>query len=1106
MASNFEFQKLSGGLNDKAAQRTLADVYAIACTAYANQIHGSGELLIMHCLNTAQILWDWTADSQLVIAALLHHIFDERYINTLVSTDTVMSVIGKEGFALVDEVNRLSHIRQALLQQRAYQELALLLEKLPDISIALIKLASGLDIARKLSALPDDEKKYELAHFKLGAYGPTAYRLGMRAVKQEIEELCMEVLFPGPYKVIQQYQAELSQVYEETLHTFQQALDQRSQAEGLLLKTFPSRRSIYRLFQALRAKKLLEFTAQTLKEYLKPSDLQDLIVLTTTKADCYQLLGLVHEMGRPYAETFRDYIATPKPNGYAALHTTIDYKGNELRVFIRTEAMHTVAMAGITAVEAFQGWRERAVPSCTNSATDKTNAVPNSPVNALVDSLFQPPKIDDSVQVFTPHGEKKQLTRGATPLDFAYHIHTELGHYYSCARVNGKTVPDSYKLQNGDVVEIIVDRNASPTRRWLALVVTKKARQKIREWLNQAPKQRGYDLLSQELTNRGLDWDDLQVQTGLEKIVKAHFGGIEQLLEEVGTGRIAATLVVNDLRQPSKLPLQFRRVVIAPEVRQSVTTKRLWVKLAKCCRPAYPDPIIGCVRNCVVSVHKMSCGNAAKAGQQIPVAWEQRPTELFKLEMHLDGYDRLGLMRDITTVVTNQVLNMSDLRAEKTALERVRIFLTLELTVPRLPNTFLTELRSIDGITQVSIGDGLLSLAAVLGATQSQKAGTFASVGKLHELANPYSPGRPIHHKHLFFGRERELRALVNQLTPASQSTCVLLYAQRRTGKTSLVRRVAEDIYVRREYMPVFVDLAHFSANSDYEVIRYISRYIHREVAELDFAFEPLQSLKAEEDLYLRFEESLVEFNRRSGKQILLILDEFDALFESLQKGVLSPRFFSALRSWTQTQPLTLLLVGYSSLADLLTQHCPQLSNVFTMNGLGPLQQDDARALIVRPVQGLLDYENHVVEQILTLTACHPYYIHLLCAKLFANVTSRYRTLITSKDLEETLAELTNNISASYFTHLWSDKEPLQKTVLTYLAHTSREEGHTGWGNLDAIAHFIASDYNLQARLSTTLEVLCKLDTLEKQMIAGQGCYRIKLPLFHQWIINNWPL
>lgn len=1110
MTTEEQFANLCQQICDEAILASVQRSYALMVGAHGDKLYESGKRFVEHCLNTAAIVWEWTRDAELSVAALLHHILDERTTIRTVN-HAELAYAGADVIALVEETGRLSRVRQELQQQGVFKELARLLEASYDVRVVLIKLASALEVVRGLAHFQDEQEKRSLARFKLDAYSLTASRLGMWQVKHEIENRCLEILFPEQYRAICQVQAEAIEANAELIASFQGRMRERCQQAGIAIDLDTQPSGIYDQFQYLRGKKrLLDLSPQRAKWYLKLADLHNQVILTPEPQDCYRLLGLAHELGQPLSNRFYDYISTPKSNGYAALHTRIAYRAcgrtAELRVLIRTHAMNAVARHGITAPGLLVAWRRRFALETAGPASQ--DEPPPKFVGELLNSFAQPMHQKESITVFSRDADQVRLVAGATPLDFAYAIHTELGNQYDYALVNGQNVAMTYQLQDGDLVEIFTHRNAAPELRWLDIAVTRKARQKIREWLNQAPRQQGYDDLVQELETQGLEWSDVQVQVDLERIAKAHFDSVDRLLEEIGAGRISAALVVRNLLQTTRVQLTFRRVILREEVLQQLGMQRPWVRLAKCCNPSYPNQIIGCVRQRTITVHKARCGNAGRADRRIPVEWEKNPNgDLLKVTLQIEGFDRIGLMRDIAAVVANRRLNMCDLRAEKTAYDRFSFAITIELPANQVPERLLSDLRSIDGILNVRVAGGLALETILDRASHTRSFATGARAHKLDEIPNPYSPGRPIQQKQMFFGRIQEQRAILGFLLPADQPTCVMLCAQRRTGKTSLAWRIHNNPAIEREYVSAFVDLSHLTANDDYSVLRYISRYLHRQTEKLAFEFKPLQSLRTNQDPYERFEEKLEEFSRQTGKRILLILDEFEALLLSQQKGVLSDRFFQALRSWAQRQPIALFIIGSLDLHTRLGKSFPQFSNVFLTDPLGPLQADAARELIIRPAQGILEYEHKVIEQTLALSGGHPYYIHLVCAKLFSNATSRYRMTVTQHDLDQVIDDLTNYTSSSYYAHFWSSQEPLQQRLLAAIAYLSENVAADDGVEADAITRLVVGEIGQrdEGALSLQLNTLVGLCVLQRWLKAGEMVYRFQLPLFQRWILYNWP-
>ena len=325
------------------------------------------------------------------------------------------------------------------------------------------------------------------------------------------------------------------------------------------------------------------------------------------------------------------------------------------------------------------------------------------------------------------------------------------------------------------------------------------------------------------------------------------------------------------------------------------------------------------------------------------------------VEIYLEAYDRPGLARDVATAVANRAINMLDFRAQKQSVEHATVHLVLELRDAKVLEGIMSDLRAIDDVTKVGIlEDSNVPLADILRARpEGRPMSGLVKPRQILGMPNPYSPGRPIKRPNMFFGREREQRVILGYINPPYQGTSLLICGQRRIGKTSLVLRMAQHPLVDRGYVPVFVDLEHFRANNDYQVLRRIGRDIHHQVRHTTgLAFNPLQSVEHGEDLYSRVQEHLSDLHQGlQGNRILLILDEFEATFCSYQAGLLDEHFFWALRSWVQMQPMTLLIVGSDRLPAMMSRPFSDLLNAFVTERLDPLDPIDARLLIERPVE-----------------------------------------------------------------------------------------------------------------------------------------------------------
>lgn len=1084
--------------------------YDMARTAHAGIQRGPETPFITHPAGAAQLIADWGLDPNLVMMALLHEVHRPRRTSTTISTDEIRTRVGSEVADIVEELKALSWTQQAYEKRGAYEELSHILSTAHDLRIVLIKLASGLDIAHNLNLVHNQKSLRDRSHFFLTAHVPIARRLGMWRVKREFEDACLKALFSEQFDYIKAWQREIRRTNDAVFTDFLKTLTKRCRQQGVDIDTKLYFRHIHSIFQRLqKSKPIYNFTERVVKERLSPIQAIEMTVLTETVTECYQVLGTLHRIAEPLSHNFfRDYIALPKRNGYSALHTAVEFgAGNQIiniEIKVQTRRLYDIGQQGVTNSTAFRLWKIRAgiaddieAPQL-NAETGEEQAI-----NILLDSVLNDEKSTDEIQVFTPEGQSISLAAGATPIDFAYAIHTDVGHTYESAKVNGREVPKDYKLKNGEVVEIVTNREVSPDPFWLDIVATSRARHQIRHRLNRAPRTHGYNLLSQELAKQGLPWKDLRVQAALESI-SGNFDSTEQLLEEIGADRVNLDTVMR------RLLAQFKGSYIHLADAGEIEEQWEGIVLAYCCSPRYPDDIVGCLQGGDIVVHRRDCDNVNAADEPIEVVWsnDQPQTSLQYVELFVESYDRPGLARDLSAVVADHSVNMQSFRSQREAADRATTHLKLELRAPMMLDPLMSALRGVDGVTKVDIlEESDITLGDIRRMTPE---GRPISQARTRVMPNPYSPGRPIQSKHMFFGRRREQNAILGYINPTHQPTSLMICGQRRTGKTSLVQMTAQHPLVERGYVPVFVDLEHFRANDDYQILRKISREINRVVTELGLSFEPLQSVRREEDLYSRFEEYLFDlYPDLQGKRILLILDEFEALISSYRAGKLSEQCFWALRSWTQIQPITLIIVGSNRLSQQIPQQFASMLNVFEPVQLQPLNRDDARQLVIRPVERHLYYEREVVDTVAERTRCYPYYIHVVCAKLFSEVTSKQRSTITCADTKRVLEQLTHDtLSANYYAHLWDRDDPLCKALLACIAGLSDEQPE-GWVPWHHVRHHLTTSGRhrdtTDDELLTVAENLHQIGTLEKDVHRDRGVsYRIMLPLFRDWVRYNW--
>jgi GTP pyrophosphokinase len=641
----------------------IAAAFDLAVEAHDGQRRATGEPYVTHPIASAQITAELGIDPVAVQAALLHDVPED----TEYSLTDLEERFGPEVAHMVDGVTKLSRFStHSHEQQQAENIRKMLLAMAEDIRVVLIKLADRLHNMRTLYALPS-EKQQRIARQTMEIYAPLAERLGIWQIKWELEDLAFKVLEPERFRELAKLLDTRRKGREGYIERAIAELTPRLEAAGIEADLQGRPKHIYSIYKKMQRKGA---------EFGEIYDVYAIRLLVDDVRDCYAALGIVHALWRPIPGQFDDYIAVPKNNLYQSLHTAvIALDGKPLEIQIRTHAMHQVSEVGIAAhwryKEGSKSDREydaklawlRQLMDWQRDVSDATEFVEGIKLDIFQDQVF----------VFTPKGDIKDLPAGATPLDFAYRIHTDVGHRTIGAKVNNRLVPLDYRLKNGDIVEIVTTKGEhGPSRDWMNVVRTSHAREKIRQWFKRKDRDEnivhGRESLEREL--RRLARKSIQV-VGLERIgevVKQYnMESLEDFYAAIGYGAISAQQVVMRLGVVDDAEVGLPTVAPAtiPVRTGGVRVKGvgdLLVRFAKCCHPIPGDPIVGFItRGKGVTVHLQSCPtvlNEREVPRLIEVEWENAPAQSYPIAIRVEAYDRTGLLNDITQVVAENKVNI----------------------------------------------------------------------------------------------------------------------------------------------------------------------------------------------------------------------------------------------------------------------------------------------------------------------------------------------------------------------------------------------------------------------------------------------------------------
>jgi GTP pyrophosphokinase len=658
--------------------------FEFSARKHVNQTRRTGEDFIIHPVEVAKICSSMRRGTTTLCAALLHDTVED----TSATLDEIRDEFGDEIAGIVDGVTKLTGITfKSRDEAQAENYRKMMVAMADDIRVILIKLADRLHNMRTIGAMPK-QKQIDKSRETLDIFAPLAHRLGIHAIKWELEDLAFATLHPRKFAEIK---ALVSQQREEREHYVEDAGDsllEQLGGAGIDAMITGRAKHFYSIYVKMTKKG---------REFNEIFDLTAMRVIVDSVKDCYGAVGIVHSIWKPLPGRFKDFIAMPKSNLYQALHTTvIGPEGRPLEIQIRTREMHDVAEYGVAAhwVYKTRGYHDNGAPRGVNQPNDGVDWVQRLVADPSADhgeEFVKNLKIDlfeDDVFVFTPKGEVKSLATGATPLDFAYEVHTDVGHRCVGAKVNGRIVPLHYKLKSGDIVQILTSKQErGPSRDWLGLVGTSRARNKIRAFLKREQREgsehSGRELLQEGLRKKGLPSQKITGSEMLAEVMREiGFRKTDEFYIAIGQGKIRSDMVVEKVMNRLKAGEAAVEEAPLPDKREnaprSVVTSSsfgiavegatdVMIRMAKCCRPVAGDPIVGYVSlGRGITVHRDDCPNAVALQKNperfVKVSWEGANSASFRAELEVSAWDRPRLLEDLSRAFSEAGVNIIEAR------------------------------------------------------------------------------------------------------------------------------------------------------------------------------------------------------------------------------------------------------------------------------------------------------------------------------------------------------------------------------------------------------------------------------------------------------------
>ena len=722
--------------NHNLDTKRLYAAFQYADSAHSGQLRKDGSPYITHPLAVAEIVSELELDTDSIIAALLHDCIED----TGATHEDIAKLFGAPVADLVEGVTKLTRVQYTSKEEEQMENLRkMLMAMAKDIRVILIKICDRLHNMRTME-YQTPRKQREKALETMEIYAPIAHRLGMQKIKWELEDLSLQYLDPVGYQEIADELIRRSSAHEEFMASIQQKIQDRLAEEGIQATVYGRVKHIYSIYRKMFAQN------KTLDEIF---DLYAFRVIVDDTTECYNVLGCIHDLFKPVLGRFKDYIGTPKPNGYQSLHTTvIGREGIPFEVQIRTWDMHHTAEYGIAAHWKYkQGLANDKLG--TEEAFEWVRKLLESQQDTEAEEYVRTLKVDlfaDEVFVFTPRGDVVNLPAGATPIDFAYNIHSAVGNAMTGCKVNGRIVTFDYQLQSGDIVEVITSKSAhGPSRDWMKICKSNEARNKIKQWFKKERREEnivtGRAMFESELKRAGIQLAAITGEEVLPHLLKkVGSGTLDDLYAAIGYGGMTAQKAVNRIkdellrltRDKNEKAAAERLAAQAASPQLSAPAKLIpgakrsesgiivegldncLVKFAKCCTPVPGDPVVGFItRGFGVSVHRQDCPNAHpdkrkpdEAGRWVKVSWGESEQTTYQTSLEISAKDRDGLALDVTMALTAAKVRVSSFSARSLPDGYALVSVVLEVRDKNELTGLINKLGQISGVYQVKRASG----------------------------------------------------------------------------------------------------------------------------------------------------------------------------------------------------------------------------------------------------------------------------------------------------------------------------------------------------------------------------------------------------------------
>ncbi|MEK6599551.1 MAG: bifunctional (p)ppGpp synthetase/guanosine-3',5'-bis(diphosphate) 3'-pyrophosphohydrolase [Deltaproteobacteria bacterium] len=713
--------------NPAADLELIKKAYIFSAKVHQGQVRLSGEPYLSHIIEVANTLANMQMDVTTVVAGILHDTVED----TLTTLDKIKELFGENIATLVDGVTKIGKIsfesKGASGEERQAENFRkMIIAMAEDIRVIMIKLADRLHNMRTLSALAP-EKRLKIAQETMDIYVPIANRLGIGWIKTELEDLSFNYQKPDAYKELEERLATEKEERERYIQEVKAIIEKKLAEYNLKAEVTGRPKHLYSMYKKM------------LKDGVSLEHIYDVLafrIIVGTVKECYEALGIIHSAWKPIPGRFKDYIAIPKPNMYQSLHTSVvGPYGERIEIQIRTEEMHKIAEEGIAA-----HWRYKEGKAMLEK-DDKQFAWLRQMMEWQKDmkdarEFMDTMKMDlfsEEVFVFTPKGAVKDLPKGATAVDFAYAVHTDVGHRCSAARVNGRLVPLKYQLKNGDMVEIITSQNHAPSKDWLKFVVTSRAKAKIRQLVKTEEREKsitlGKEICDKDFKRHAVDFHKLLKSGELDKIAREGFGfsSVDDALAGIGYGKLSSHQLLGKLLPPEKIQAHpvstFKKVLqrftpdrfnrgLKKAPHEAVLVKGIddvMIRFARCCNPLHGDDIVGFIsRGKGVAVHLKNCPSIkhSETERLIDVAWDKGLKTVRPAKLRVVCHDEKGLLVNMSSVITAQEANITNAAITTTADKKAICIFEIEVTSLEHLMSIMSGLKKVKKVIKVERVEG----------------------------------------------------------------------------------------------------------------------------------------------------------------------------------------------------------------------------------------------------------------------------------------------------------------------------------------------------------------------------------------------------------------